>query len=604
VDRRETSKFGATSHSPQSYNLLRYWLNDCLTNHRLAAGFGSRGTFFPDRVIDVGYCGDRTIKLLSRTALDQIRARNHPYATLSYCWGDARHLKLESATLERFERGINIMELPRTMRQAVAAAREVGVRYLWIDSMCIIQDSRDDWRIQSAFMGSIYRHSHINFAASASSTSEGGLFFERNPQSIRPIQVTCHFPFDQSGIPSRLYNVVRQKPYHETVGQAPLNNRGWVVQERLLSPRTVHCTQGQLFWECQHTFANESYPQGLVATSERRPGEFQRMLMRLHQNPMMPVAQGIQIQSTSDWLSLVMEYTRCKLSNEEDILIALSGLARLWNDALPDRYLAGLWKESFAAGLIWHREPKIPELLVNAEPCSIWRAPSWSWASFNGAVTWSHNVVPLEHVRSNVNAFLTLVQFVDADMISESADEFGQLSYASLTIGAGVIVGMISSGSQWRRDFENIFDLGINGWTLDWQDRLDLALEMGPDARKTVFRTENSLYEGVCYFDSGEMRHRLAEAGILTFTGIPVLLSVVSYANSGNDGTSIRMEVEGILVRMNAGGTLSRMGYFCASSELGDVETSYQFFQGLQDLSLQDTLLRLGFGVPEVVTLI
>ncbi|OCK95970.1 HET-domain-containing protein, partial [Cenococcum geophilum 1.58] len=388
ADSRSTNDFGASSGSTQSYSLAKNWLRSCLDDHRPSTD--DTQNFFPDRVLDLGRRGDTTVKLYLSPSTDGGQGRRERYATLSYCWGAANHLKLEGAVLQSFQAGINTSELPRTMRHAVGLVRELGLRFLWIDSLCIIQDSIDDWRTQSALMGSIYQHSHINIAASTSEDSEGGLFFSRVPQTVRPVQVTCHFPFGRPNILSRLlhrrnaqprlYNVLQQKPYFESIEQATLNSRGWVMQERLLAPRTLHCTRNQLFWECEHMLANESHPDGIETTLNRQPGEFRRMLTQFSHDPTSKVDNGIQRAADVAWFSLVKEYSICNLTKEEDILIAISGLAKRWIQIIPDRYIAGFWKQSLQEGLLWHGEQMIPAL-VGGEPCSTWRAPSWSWAS-------------------------------------------------------------------------------------------------------------------------------------------------------------------------------------------------------------------------------
>lgn len=276
------------------------------------------------------------------------------------------------------------------MRHAVAVVHELDLRFLWIDSLYIIQDSADDWRAQSALMGSIYQHSHINLAASSSTNNESGLVFDRDPQSVQPVEVTCRFPFDHATNPSRLYNILPQKPYFESIEEEPLNSRGWVMQERLLAPRTLHCTKNQLFWECEHMFANESYPNGINTSLNRQPGEFRRMLTRFSQGSATAFTDPIYREPAVAWLSLVREYTKCKLTRDKDILIAFSGLARRWSEIFSDQYLAGLWKQLLGEGLLWHGEVKIPGYL-GGEPSSC----HMSWWSIDELRKWSHIDVAL-----------------------------------------------------------------------------------------------------------------------------------------------------------------------------------------------------------------
>jgi hypothetical protein len=142
--------------------------------------------------------------------------------------------------------------------------------------------------------------------------------------------------------PFRLYNILPQNPYFKSIEKQPLNSRGWVIQERLLAPRTLHCTKDQLFWKCEHMFANESHPNGIDTTLDRQLGEFRHMLFRFSQGFATAITDTIHWEPDVAWLSLVREYTKCRLTRDDDILIAFSGLARSWSEILPDQYLAGL----------------------------------------------------------------------------------------------------------------------------------------------------------------------------------------------------------------------------------------------------------------------
>ncbi|KAH0536429.1 hypothetical protein FGG08_006698 [Glutinoglossum americanum] len=583
----------------ESYSIVREWLRSCLHDH--LPRITDQTDFFPDRVVDIGLKGDRIIKLQSRPSGD---GQNANYATLSYCWGGSNHIRLEIATLKRFQEGINVMELPRTMRHAVALVRELGLRFLWIDSLCIIQDSVEDWRTQSALMGSIYQHSHINLAASSSTNSEGGLVFDRDPQPVQPVQVTCRFPFDHATNPSRLYNILLQKPYFESIEKEPLNSRGWVMQERLLAPRTLHCAKDQLFWECEHMFANESHPNGTDTLLNRQPNEFRRMVSRFSQGSTTATAVINSIHREPDvaWLSLVREYTKCKLTRDEDILIAFSGLARRWSEMLPDQYLAGLWKQSLEEGLLWHREAMILKYL-SGETSLRWRAPSWSWASFKGAVSWSPNVVPYEYSSSSVVAKVRLIRLVSTDLVSASADRFGQLLFGSITVRAALLVGLAGSESRARSNFQDGTvknESTCNIWPM--------VIVHGVVAREIVITTKDHEYTGFCYLDTADMRKRLDREGFLAMACLPILLHFLRSKGTGNDA-EVSIELQGIFVEMvgkgrTSGRSYKRVGYFSATSKLGTVRAGWNFHQSLMNLRTCEILSRLGFGESEDIVLV
>ncbi|OCK78635.1 heterokaryon incompatibility, partial [Lepidopterella palustris CBS 459.81] len=112
-----------------------------------------------------------------------------PYATLSYCWGRLQFFTLNESNYESMLQRINVSKLTKTFREAMETAKRLEVWYIWIDSLCIIQDSQEDWRIESALMGQVYEHSHCNIAASKAENGGDGCFTMRKPFSIQPFRV-------------------------------------------------------------------------------------------------------------------------------------------------------------------------------------------------------------------------------------------------------------------------------------------------------------------------------------------------------------------------------------------------------------------------------
>ncbi|KAI4201731.1 MAG: hypothetical protein LQ350_003085 [Teloschistes chrysophthalmus] len=164
--------------------------------------------------------------------------------------------------IEDFRRGIPLSGLPRTFQDAIFVTRKLGVRFLWIDSLCIIQNSPADWDEESEKMRYVYGDAYVTLAATASQDSTGGLFYERDPSLASPVKVTPTWK-DTS---SEDFVVVPQSFWVSAVSLAPLNQRAWALQERLLSPRVIHFGRNQIYWECRSMDRCEMFPNALPAT--------------------------------------------------------------------------------------------------------------------------------------------------------------------------------------------------------------------------------------------------------------------------------------------------------------------------------------------------
>lgn len=208
---------------------------------------------------------------------DDERPRGH-YVTLSHCWGNAKFTKLMKENLEDFKKGIPLSSLNSTFRQAIDFARRLSpsIRYIWIDSLCIILDDKDDWDRESVQMYSVYRNSYCNISATAASDSTNGMHFSRDPHHLWEDDINLNTegisrPLDGK-IPKRhlgLEPLIRRCKIQDAsfwdrqVEYAPVNRRAWVLQERILAPRVLHFCKDQIAWECPHINAAESYPYGV-----------------------------------------------------------------------------------------------------------------------------------------------------------------------------------------------------------------------------------------------------------------------------------------------------------------------------------------------------
>ncbi|KAF2190002.1 HET-domain-containing protein, partial [Zopfia rhizophila CBS 207.26] len=281
------------------------------------------------------------------------------YACLSYCWGGQHPLEITQRTLPDHKSRIPWARLPKTFQDAIAVARRLGIQYLWIDSLCIIQDDIDDWKSQSALMADIYRNALITLAASGSNGPSEGLYFSRD-------RAYAHHEL------SAYKGIYVRRGLQHLPADLPLLSRGWVFQERLLSPRFLHFGRQELIWECMERCTCECYciPTPIVGWFEAKDSYNLNVLQAL---PPDNLAKA--------WRKVVRDYTQMKLSVTNDILPAISGAAKIIAQALErqnvrPKYLAGMWECWFIENLLWYT--RIPS---KASRPSMWRAPTFSWAS-------------------------------------------------------------------------------------------------------------------------------------------------------------------------------------------------------------------------------
>lgn len=197
----------------------------------------------PTRLLDVGSLDQPQLRL-------HLTIPNSPqisYMTLSHCWGQLRIKRLELGTLRQMREKIDMHDLTRTFQDAIQFTRESGIKFLWIDSLCIIQDSPTDWEKESEMMRDVYKNAFCNITATAAPDGRSGCFFERDLVLSQSLRVEIG---SGGAGPPILYDFIFRDEWKRSVVDAPLNRRAWVLQEKFLSPRTLHFARDQLFWEC------------------------------------------------------------------------------------------------------------------------------------------------------------------------------------------------------------------------------------------------------------------------------------------------------------------------------------------------------------------
>lgn len=400
--------------SPASFLKVKQWLSECEQNHEGCAV--SANPPLPTRVIDVGsdYGSQEPHLHLS----DGHHGR---YITLSHVWGKIATLTTTNNTISERIQGICLSEMPKNFRDAVIVTRRLGFQYLWIDSLCIVQDSATDWEIESAKMSAVYKNSSLTISAASAKNSHVGFLIARNPLE----QLSCdlrHLSTD--GGETHKIQIVWPPPRS---GDNAISTRAWTLQELILSPRVVHYTIsqdhtiGQMIWECQKHTEPEN---GSVSSIF---GVYSRTIKRALK---LAVEDSRSINAIYKcWYYIIRQYSTRYLSYPSDKLPALSGLATEIQFYTKDGYLAGLWEGDLARGLLWAASGQ--DRLQR--PTEVYRAPSWSWASVEGEIYYD-GVNHLDSGDSQAPKEIML-EVLDAEAKPTGLNPLGAVHTGHITMG-------------------------------------------------------------------------------------------------------------------------------------------------------------------------
>lgn len=331
-------------------------LDLCTSSHENCATI-KKPNAMPTRVIDVG-----TLECSSLRLTTTAKAPPQRYAIMSYRWGiDGSAYKLFQNRLEDYHRGIPKSELPATLVDAIDFTRQLGIRYLWIDALCILQDGDDrtDWNIEAPKMGEYYRSADVCISALGAPSAESGLF--RSADFELAIHKGVTVGPTPCGTKLRVYEINNDVDETQSFGIAfdssPLNFRGWTLQERLLSRRLLHIGINQVFLECSSSLTSE---RGLFEKEEYRTvlptfgtflslPKFAEFRTQVEETP----EKASQESILQRWYELVMEYGPRKLTEEGDRLMAFDGLRMLFQSSMRCKYFYGVWEADICNGLLW-----------------------------------------------------------------------------------------------------------------------------------------------------------------------------------------------------------------------------------------------------------
>jgi hypothetical protein len=370
------------------------WLNECLNGQirgrRIHASCPKPSrSYLPTRLIEISSYADK----YEMKVREMNGCATEPYVALSYCWGGDQPMKSTKALLPKWMIGIPWDELPQTLRDAVIVCQNMGIHYLWVDAFCIVQDDQDDKAVEITQMPNIYRNSTLTIAASRAGSVQEGFLADRSatefPNLVFELPYQLRNP-DSHGSVTLIKTRIKSEP---------LDTRGWTLQERLLSPRTLEFGTRQLRFLCQHN------PRGLTdgwrlkpEASNSRQDSLQDIVV-LQEN--FNALEDTQRQrddteyekAMENWFRLVKVYTHRRLTLPSDKILAISGIAERYGKVFGDQYCAGIWRSTFARALYWKACGK----RLHSRP-QAWQGPSWSWTSINGAVEFpsSHTATLVE----------------------------------------------------------------------------------------------------------------------------------------------------------------------------------------------------------------
>ncbi|EXK25888.1 hypothetical protein FOMG_17502 [Fusarium oxysporum f. sp. melonis 26406] len=345
------------SDSPSHFKLINEWLRLCDEGKCSREGGccpNRNGAEMPTRVIDLGEDKNDpdTVRLIST---DKIHEH---YVALSHCWGKQAQGEIPKwcttrSNNEQRMSGFPVAKLPATFQDAIKVTREIGKRYLWIDSLCIIQGEGGDWGTEAKKMETVFKNAYCTIAATSAKDSTEG-FLNRPVKELNLQYVTVSTPSH-----GKVYVCRSIDNFDRDVQNGVLNTRAWVLQVRFLSRRTIHFTEMQTYWECG----------GGV------------------RNPFLHAQKRYEAAQIKLFQSLFAEYSALGLTKETDRPVAIDSLAEELAKALNTKVKHGIFERHLHRSLLWQRSQE--DTMARIDFKSDRTIPSWSWMAYRGQIKYS-----------------------------------------------------------------------------------------------------------------------------------------------------------------------------------------------------------------------
>ncbi|OTA56625.1 HET-domain-containing protein [Hypoxylon sp. EC38] len=446
---------------------MKGWVDSCNQKHGTCKS-RLNNNYLPTRVLDVSREPD-TIFLYEPNESDR-----GPYLALSHCWGGTVPIMTKTKTLDSFKAGIAIESFPKTFQDAIFVTRQLHCRYLWIDSLCIIQDDVEDWRYEASRMADVYGNSYVTVAATASLNSYGGLFYQHDPLDTK--LVVERRAENGELITITVRPALEHTPYFasspyglESSTPAPLLERSWCFQEYLLAPRVLSFTQWEMLWVC-------------LSKRSCNCGEYSENTRELVASNDLKARFDTQLQDASLkdlrrlWKDIVEAYLLKGLTYDTDRLPALAGIAQLFSKRGLGRYVNGLWEPTLVSDLLWCLNWSFAENYgIIAKRSTDNMMPSWSWASVSGSFRYTPSTYVLEGI----------------EVLSISYEPLGRASLAEVCAKTITIYGVLTEAQAWggdgklRKTSNNQRRIQVTG-AQEHNWLIDVASELACDAASPI----------------------------------------------------------------------------------------------------------------------
>jgi hypothetical protein len=412
--------------SSESISHIRRWIDRCNRKHDECGAIRRRlHQKNPSRLIRVSELNTENIIICVPDHDDPV-----DYAALSYCWGGDQPSQTTSANLERRLRGFSLEELPPTIKDAVSITIGLGLQYIWVDAICIVQDDTDDMNREMEVMDQIYSGAYVTIAAARAKKATDGFLQSRQLAEIYGVVCQVKYRLSPAASPKSRRCFLSANCLLGT-NDDPINERGWTFQERYQSFRTLDFGSKQTIWRCPRGYEVDgcgSLDSG-PTSEDRFTGTVADLPYKDDWNVLLSKGElgwaGDLNSFLGKWQLLVQDYSERKLSERTDRLPAFAAMAKAFGSFLglkPDQYLAGLWEFDICMQLKWRKGRGVSG---NPRPDKDFK-PTWSWAPFDRPVLFSHPRLPQD---------VDTLKFVNCKISRTSPDiTYGKVESAELNV--------------------------------------------------------------------------------------------------------------------------------------------------------------------------
>ncbi|OQO00819.1 hypothetical protein B0A48_13506 [Cryoendolithus antarcticus] len=461
--------------------LWHSWINECETTHgrcRQAVVTGS----LPTRVIDVGTGNDEP-RLIEGANAEEL------YVALSHVWGCQPLLRTTKSNQIAHQRGIPLSDLPPNFRDAIIITRDLGYRFLWIDSICIVQDDEAEWQRECSEMTHVYSNAVVVIAAEDAPNTSGGLLTTSEAtDATHSIVISVANDFQETEILIKVQGPF--DAYHRDFGRprSRLSMRGWALQEYLLAPRILHFSGGLATMSCfeGRRRPDRKWMQSYTSIRTKLQPNIRKDMLGTNQ----PTEMIMQ------WYETLYEYSTRKLTRESDRFVAVAGVSRLlgqfFADHVETKYLAGLWSHDLVRGLAWVTRESAEAVYKKRGPNV---HPSWSPLNTPGVIhfpftsrdeqSWNLELSAVDnHHKVEYGRWDSLATVLSSSTTYHGGDPHMQIDGGQITLSAPLMSGvlvktLIGSSARWA--------MHVTGTEADLTVVLDDPVSMSLTADDTIF---------------------------------------------------------------------------------------------------------------------